>query len=74
MECYREAFIRELSSDIVNLESSLIRGIENNNETEDLVSIFTQYITSKGNPYFARPINSVSNKFDSHDKSTCKQK
>ena len=65
---YREAFISELSSDIVNLESSLIRWIENNDDTEDIVSMFTQYLTSKGNPYFARTINSDANQFDAHDK------
>ena len=32
------------------------------------MSIFTQYLTSKGNPYFAHTIKSDSNKFDSHDK------
>ena len=30
--------------------------------------MFTQYLTSKGNPYFAHTINCDRNQFDSHDK------
>ena len=65
---HKEAFLSELSGDIANLELSLKRGIDNNDDAEELASMFTQYLTSKGNPYFAHTINCDRNQFDSHDK------
>ena len=51
---HSEAFIADVSKDIKNLEKEVNQLIHNQCSTDKVVEVVTEYLTSRGNPYFER--------------------
>ena len=57
---YRDNFVSDIADDIDSLCCNLDSCIVNNDDTDVFVSIFTEYLTSKGNVYFEKNVENGS--------------
>ncbi len=51
---HRDDFINDVSSNIADLEDTLLKGINEGVGPDDLVNTFTNYLANRGKPYFER--------------------
>ena len=50
----KDAFLNDMSRDMHLLNRSIADGISRNCEPDDIISLFTQFITDRANPYFEK--------------------
>ena len=67
-ESFRDNFLQAINKDINSLCNDIQNNIENDCDTDTLVAIFTEYLTSRGNNYFKKTHTAKKNHFKDSDK------
>ena len=70
----KDAFLNDMSRNMHLLSRSIADGISRNCEPDDIISLFTQFITDRANPYFEKHYSQRNESYFCHENRSEKQK